>query len=130
MSKKYTWKVWLRPNKLTKNVDNDCIAEVSTAGDTKHIEDVGKAIKDEGSDLQIETIVDVLNRADRWKRRFLLEGSSVQDGNVHLLPRIPGNWIGADPHYDPKEHKTTLDATLTASMRKALEEEVDVEVLG
>jgi hypothetical protein len=130
MSKKYTWKVWLLPNLLTKDVHNDCTADVSTAGDTKHNEDVAKAIKEEGSDLQIETIIDVLNRVDRWKRRYLLEGTSVQDGNVHLSPRVPGNWIGADPRYDPKEHKITLDATLTADLRKTLETEVDVEVLG
>ncbi|MDR1331695.1 MAG: DUF4469 domain-containing protein [Tannerella sp.] len=130
MAKKFFWKVWLRLNKFTKEVLNDYIAEVSTAGDTKRNEDIAKAIKDEGSDLQYETLIDVLNRSDRWKRRFVLEGSSVQDGNVHMQPRVPGNWEGADPHYDPKKHRPTIDAFPTADMRRALEEEVGVEVLG
>jgi hypothetical protein len=130
MAKKYTWKVWLLPNLLTKDVPNDYIADVSTAGDTKRNADIAQAIKDEGSDLQIETLIDVLNRGDRWKRRFLLEGSSVQDGNVHLAPRVAGNWEGADPHYDPKKHRTTIDAIPTANLRRTFEEEVSVEVLG
>jgi hypothetical protein len=130
MSKKFIWKAWLLPNLLTKEALNDYIAEVSTAGDTKRNEDIARAIKDEGSDLQFETLIDVLNRSDRWKRRFVLEGSSVQDGNVHMQPRVPGLWEGADPHYDPKKHKPTIDAFPTADMRRALEEEVGIEVLG
>jgi hypothetical protein len=130
MAKKFTWKAWLQPNLLTKDVPNDYTADVSTAGDTKRNEDIARAIKDEGSDLQTETIIDVLNRSDRWKRRYLLEGSSVQDGNTHLSPRIKGSWEGADPRYDSKAHKITLDATLTADLRKTLEDEVGVEVLG
>jgi hypothetical protein len=30
MAKKFTWKVWLRLNLLTKEVENDYVAEVST----------------------------------------------------------------------------------------------------
>jgi hypothetical protein len=130
MSKKYTWKVWLILNKLTKNVLNDYTADVSTAGDTKSNQDVAEAIKKEGSELQIETLVDILNRGDHWKRQFLLEGTSVQDGNIRLSPRIPGSFTGADPHYDPNEHKISFDAISTTSMRKALDEEVGVEILG
>jgi hypothetical protein len=130
MAKKFTWKVWLLPNALTKEIPNDSIADVSTAGDTKHNTDIAKAIKEEGSDLQIETLVDVLNRGDRWKRRFLLEGSSVQDGNVHMAPRVSGSWEGAAPLFDPKRHKLSFDAVLTADLRKTVDEEVGVEVLG
>jgi hypothetical protein len=128
--KKFIWKIWLLPNFMTKDVHNDSTAVVSTAGNTKHNIDTAKAIKEEGSDLQEETIVDVLNRGDRIKRHFLLEGSSVQDGNVHLAPRVKGSWIGADPLYNPAEHKITIDATPTAELRKAIEEEVGIEVLG
>jgi hypothetical protein len=130
MGKKFTWKVWMLPNLLTKEVLNDSIADVSTAGDTKHNEDVAKAIKEEGSDLQVETLMDVINRSDRWKRRYLLEGYSVQDGNMHMSPRITGNWEGTKPLFDPKKHKITLDASPTAELRKSLESEVGVEVLG
>jgi hypothetical protein len=35
MAKKAFWKVWLRRNLLTKDVENDYTAEVSTIGTTK-----------------------------------------------------------------------------------------------
>jgi hypothetical protein len=130
MAKNFIWKLWLLPNLLTKEVTNDSIADVSTAGTTKHNEDIAKAIKEDGSDLQVETLLDVLNRGDRVRRRFLLEGYSVQTDIVHLAPRVTGNWLGADPLFDPKEHKITVNAIPTAGLRKALEEEVGVEVLG
>jgi hypothetical protein len=34
MAKKHTWKLWLRLNLLTKDVENDYVAEVSTTGKT------------------------------------------------------------------------------------------------
>jgi hypothetical protein len=46
----------------------------------------------------------------------------VQSGNTHLAPRVTGNWIGADPVFDPKKHKITLDAIQTLEMRRALED--------
>jgi hypothetical protein len=127
--KRFFWKVWLRLNTLTKNVENDYIAEVSTVGNTLHNEDIAKLIVKERSELRYETIFSILNERDAVERDALLNGSSVQSGNIHLAPRVLGNWIGADPAYDPKEHKITVDAIPTAEMREALEE-VGVEILG
>jgi hypothetical protein len=129
MAKKFFWKVWLRPNLLTKDVKNDYLAEVSTVNNTMHNEDVAKAIKEEGSDLQLETLIDVLNRGDRIRRKALLNGSSVQDGNIRFSPRVTGNWIGTDPQFNPKVNKITVDASPTADFRHAFED-VSVEVLG
>lgn len=129
MAKRFFWKIWLRLNTLTKNVDNDYIAEVSTVGNTLRNEDIAQIIVKERSELRYETILSILNERDAVERDALLNGSSVQSGNTHLAPRVLGNWIGANPVYDPKEHKITLDATLTVEMRKALEE-VGVEMLG
>jgi hypothetical protein len=130
MAKKFTWKAWLRPNLLTKDVDNDYVAEVSTEGNTKHNGDVAKAIKEEGSELSEKTLLDVMDRADIVRRKFVLSGSSVQDGNVRLSPRILGNWQGTKHVFDPATHKLTIDATPTAELRKGIDDEVDVEVLG
>ena len=38
--KNYIWKIWLRLNLLTKDVDNDYVAEVSTVGNTVRNEDI------------------------------------------------------------------------------------------
>jgi hypothetical protein len=129
MAKRFFWKLWLRPNTLTKSVDNDYIGEVSTVGNTLRNEDVARLIVKERSELRYETILSILNERDAVERDALLNGSSVQSGNTHLAPRVTGNWIGADPVFDPKEHKITLDATLTVEMRRALED-VGVEILG
>jgi hypothetical protein len=126
---KFLWKIWLRPNFLTKDVANDMIAEVSTAGKTVGNAEIAHDIKEEGSELSEATICDVLTRADHHSRRRLQEGYSVQTGLVHVQPRVKGSWIGEHPAYNPAVHKLTADATLTAETRAALEE-VTVEVLG
>lgn len=130
MAKKYFWKIWLRPNLLTKNVDNDYIAEISTTGNTLRNEDIAQHIVKARSELRYETILSILGERDAAVRNAVLGGSSMQDGNIHLAPRITGNWIGTDPAFDPAAHKITVDAIPTAEFRKALDEEVGVEVLG
>ncbi|MDR1384588.1 MAG: DUF4469 domain-containing protein [Planctomycetaceae bacterium] len=129
MAKKYFWKLWLRLNTLTKSVNHDYIAVVSTVGNTLRNEDIARHIVKERSELRYETILSILNERDAMERDAVLNGSSVQSGNIHLTPRVTGNWIGTAPVFDPKEHKITLDATLTVEMRKAFED-VGVDVLG
>jgi hypothetical protein len=129
MSKEFFWKAWLRPNLLTKDVDNDYIAEVSTVGNTLRNEQISKLIVKERSELRYDTILSILNERDAVVRDALLNGSSVQDGNIHIAPRIIGNWIGSDPIFDPHRNRIVLSSTTTAEMRKALED-VGVEVLG
>jgi hypothetical protein len=129
MAKKFTWKVWLRLNLLTKDVENDYVAEVSTTGKTLRNEEIAQIIKDEGSELQYETLLDVLNHSDRLRRERIQQGYSVQTGVCHISPRVAGNWIGASEHFNPEMHKVTCDLTASAELRRALEE-VSVEVLG
>jgi hypothetical protein len=130
MSKMYSWKVWLILNSLTKNVKNDYIAEVSTSGRTLRNEDIAQIIVKGRSELRYETILSILNERDTAVAEALLGGSSIQDSNIHITPRITGSWIGADPLFNAKEHKITFDAVPTVSLRKSLDEEVGVEVLG
>lgn len=129
MAKRFFWKVWLKLNLLTKDMDNDYVAEVSTVGKTLHNADIARAFEESGSELQFETLLDILDRADRICREKLQEGYSVQTGVCRMSPRVLGNWVGATAAYNPGEHKITLDLAPTAEMRAALEE-VGVEVLG
>lgn len=130
MAKKHFWKIWLRPNRLTKDVDNDFIAEVSTVDNTLHNKDIAQQIVKGRSELRYETILSILDERDNVVRDTVLGGSSFQDGNIHVAPRITGKIVGIDPVFNPKEHKITFDATPTAGFRKALDEEVGVEILG
>lgn len=126
--KKFFWKAWLRENHLTKEVDNDFIAEVSTVGKTLRNVDVARLFVESGSEIQFETLLDVIDRTDRIRREKLQEGYSVQTGICHLSPRIIGSWLGATAA-DTSKHKITLSITPTAEMRVALAE-VGIEVLG
>jgi hypothetical protein len=123
------WKIWLMLNTLTKEVDNDYYAEVSTIGNTLRNEDIARAIVRGRSEVRYETILSILNERDAAVLEAVLAGSSVQDGVIHITPRVTGNWIGADPGFDPKAHKITVDAFPTAELRTALDS-VGVEVLG
>jgi hypothetical protein len=130
MKTKHFWKVWLRLNLLTKDVDNDYVAEVSTTGKTAlRNADIAKLIKDIGSELEYETILSVLNQSDRIIREQIQRGHSVLTGNCQLSPRVNGTWLGSSANFDPLMHKITLDITPSAEMRTALKE-VGVEVLG
>ncbi|MDR2810482.1 MAG: DUF4469 domain-containing protein [Tannerellaceae bacterium] len=130
MAKKFFWKIWLTPNNLTKEVDNDYIAEVSTVQYTMRNEDIARMIVNTRSELRYETILGILNERDAVVLDSILAGSSVQDGNIHISPRILGNWIGADPAFDPKEHTITVTATPTNTLRNALHNDVGVQLLG
>jgi hypothetical protein len=129
MNKKYFWKVWLHPNLLTKNVDNDLIAEVSTNGKTLHNADLAQFFIDEGSEIKYDTILSILNTRDRIVRTKLQECFQVQDGVCHFKPRVPGVWIGANAKFDPEVNKPGLDIIETAETREALAQ-VGVQVLG
>lgn len=127
--KRFFWKAWLRLNPLTKDVENDYVAEVSTTGKTLRNEDIAQAIKEGGSELHGETILDILNRADALRRQKIQEGSSVLTGVCHISPRVLGSWIGGGAKFDEALHKISCDMTPSTELRAALAE-VGVELLG
>jgi hypothetical protein len=86
MAKKFFWKIWLRPNLLTKDVDNDYIAEVSTVGNTLCNEDIARQIVKGRSELRYETILSILNERDTVECDTIVGGSSAQDGNPAATP--------------------------------------------
>jgi hypothetical protein len=129
MATNFFWKVWLRLNLLTKDVDNDYIAEVSTSSNTRHNEDIARRIVDLGSEIKYETLLSVLSQRDRVVREMVQQGSSVLTGTCQYSPRVTGTWIGSSAKFDPSVHKITLDIIPSAEMREALTD-VGVEVLG
>jgi len=127
---KHFWKVWLRLNLLTKEVDNDYVAEVSATGkNTLHNEDLAQLIMSEGSEIKYETVLSILNKSGRIIREQVQQGHRVQTGYCHLAPRVQGSWIGANAKFDAAVQKPTVDIVPSAEMRAALRE-VGVETLG
>jgi hypothetical protein len=129
MAKETFWKVWLTSNRLTKDIENDFVAEVSTAGSTIHNKDIAARIVAERSELRLETILSILTARDEIVRKTLLQGTAVQDGCLRVAPRVGGSWLGVSHAFDPQTHKIGVDASPTAELRAALET-VGVEVLG
>ena len=123
------WKVWLKPNLLTKDVDNDYIAEVSTSKQTLRNEDIAQRIVDEGSEIKYDTLLSIINQHDRIIREAVCDGYSVLTGVGQYSPRVTGSWIGKSANFDPSVNKLTLDMVLSKEMRDALAT-VGVEVLG
>ena len=129
MAKKSTWKVWLKRNLLTKDVENDFTAEVSTIGETLRNDDIAARIVAGRSELRLETIQSILTGRDEIVRDAIAQGTAVQDGCVRIAPRVSGNWIGVSHAFDPRTHKLGIDVSPSAELRAVLET-VGVEVLG
>ena len=122
------WKVWLRLNLLTKDVDNDYTAEVSTMKTPLRNEDIAQRIVNEGSEYKYDTLLSIINQHDRIIREAVMDGYSVLTKTCQYTPRVLGSWIGSSAKFDPEKHKVTLDITLSSEMREALSH-VGVEVL-
>jgi hypothetical protein len=129
MAEKPVWKVWLVRNALTKEIENDWVAEVSTMGNTLRNEDIAARIVEGRSELRLETIKGILAERDEIVKQALVQGTAVQDSCMRASPRVSGAWIGTAHPFDPKSHRITLDIIPTQEMRVALEH-VKVEVLG
>ena len=129
MAENIVWKIWLRRNILTEDVDNDYNAEVSTAGNTLRNSDVAARLVAGRSELRQETIESILHERDGIVREALSRGTAVQDGVVRIAPRVSGVWVGLGASFDPESHKITITATPTMEMKAALEA-VHVEILG
>lgn len=127
--KVFFWKIWLRLNFLTPDVENDYIGEVSTVGHTITNEEIAESIVKDRTEWRYETILSILNERDEKVIVAVQSGSSVQDGAVHITPRPTGTWIGSDHKVDPEKHKPSVTITPTARLREALGD-VKLEVLG
>jgi hypothetical protein len=125
----YIWKIWLRQNFLTRDVDNDYTGEVSTVGHTIRNEDIANRIVKERSELRYETILSILNERDGIVLESVLGGSSVQDGVVHIAPSVTGLWIGADRMVDPSRQKPSVSISSATALREGLAN-VKMEIIG
>ena len=128
MAKEHQWDVYLRPNYLTVDDLNDCVAEVLTRLQTQHNEEIAAKIATKtGQDKN--SVLAILNQRDEEVKNCLLDGKSFSDSLVQISPRVTGVWASAKSPFDSSVHKRTADLTLTQEFRSALEA-VGVRVLG
>ena len=122
-------KVWLKLNLLTKDVENDYVAEVSTVGKTARNDEIARRIIKEGSEIKYDTLLSVFNQRDRIVRELLQDGTSVLTGVCQFTPSVIGSWEGSTEKFDPEKHKVTVSMVASVELRQALSI-VGVEVLG
>ncbi len=128
MAKEHQWDVYLRPNYLTTDDLNDCIADVLTRLQTQHNAEIAAKIATKtGQDKN--SVLAILNQRDEEVKNCLLDGKSFADSLVQISPRVSGVWATSKSPFDPAVHKRTADLTLTQEFRSALEA-VGVRVLG
>ena len=123
------WKLWIMPNRLTKDDETDGIADVSTVNDTATNEDIARRIVEMGSEYNYESILSIINRRDEIEREILLSGRSFTSKNMRHAPRVKGNWYGIKPTPDYSLHLATYDTVMTNDMRNGMRG-VRFEVLG
>lgn len=116
MAKKiYTWLYYLLDLVITKE-QGDFTAKVRKVRPTRTIEDIAQQMVKEGTELKVETIVDVLKRANRIKIEFLSLGDSVNDGTAIYDPAIAGVFYGSA--YDETQHSCTVNVHTTSEVNQ------------
>jgi hypothetical protein len=126
---KFIWKIWLRLNLLTKDVDNDYNAMVSTAGKTLRTADLAHLVVKDRTEYQEKTVLNIAQLIDCKIVEMLQQGYSVLTGVCHISPRVSGSWIGANAKFNPEIHKITVDMVPSSELRAALKD-VGLEMLG
>lgn len=129
MIEKRDFRAQLRPFSLSKDVDSDYIAEVSTSKFTLKHDDIARRIVADGSEYKRGSLVSIFDRYDEEVLRALSEGYSVMSGNIQLTPTIQGLFAGDTAKFDPSEHKVTCTVILTKAMREAMKK-IHVNIIG
>lgn len=118
MAKKiFTWLYYLLDLTLTKE-KGDYSAKVKKVRPTRTLTDVAGQIVKEGSEYQLESIINILSRANRIKIDFLSMGDSVNDGMVIIEPAITG--VFYDSAFNEKQHTCTLNMRSTNDVQTML----------
>ncbi|WP_044211475.1 DNA-binding domain-containing protein [Flammeovirga sp. OC4] len=105
---------------------NDYFGRVRSKG-TIDNEAIASRIKKEGSEYQAETIIELLNRADRIKSEGLAQGYNVNTGFVNARLSVSG--VFYEEVFDPKKHQLNASINLTSNTRELIDE-TKVTVLG
>ncbi|MBI9064718.1 MAG: DUF4469 domain-containing protein [Marinilabiliaceae bacterium] len=117
----------LYDNPLT-DTTNDYFAKVKPAGTITN-ESLAQQMLEEGIELQYETIMDILRRADRLKVQLLAKGYVVNTPVCSARLSISGKFKGPTAVYNRDHHKLNGAFVAGKALRESLAE-VDVCVLG
>jgi hypothetical protein len=113
---------------LAKNGKKVFIAQVVTATVVLNVEDIAQAIKEDGYELNIATIIDVFDRIVEKVKQAIVNGNSVDLDIVKVTPLVDGPWEDHDS-YEEGVHSKTVTVTPKAALTKELQD-VQVDVVA
>lgn len=105
---------------------NDYFGRVRSKGTLDNAA-IASRIKKEGSEYQTETIIELLNRADRIKGEGLAQGYNINTGFINARLGISG--VFYEEVFNPKQHQLNATVNLSANSRELIEE-TKVTILG
>ncbi|KXX71376.1 DNA-binding domain-containing protein [Flammeovirga sp. SJP92] len=105
---------------------NDYFGRVRSKG-TLDNKAIASRIKKEGSEYQTETIIELLNRADRVKGEGLAQGYNINTGFINARLGISG--VFYEEVFDPKQHQLNATVNLSSNIRELIGD-TKVTILG
>lgn len=128
MSKQIVLNADLYDNPLTERT-NDYTAKPRNTG-TLYNADIAARISRKNSEFKEDTILTILNLADKEKCYAVGEGKSVVDGVASYRVNIKGPFDGADAQFDPSIHSLGVTFATGKALRDILDNEVQVAIHG
>ncbi len=128
MSKSIILNADLYDNPLTERT-NDFTAKPRNTG-TLYNSDIATRISEKNSEFKTDTILTILNLADKEKCYAVGEGKSVVDGVASYRVNIKGPFDGADAQFDSSKHSLGVTFTMGKTLRDILDNEVQVAIHG
>ncbi|MGM9760811.1 MAG: DNA-binding domain-containing protein [Parabacteroides sp.] len=114
----------LYDNVLTEK-KGDYTGKVSTTGSADN-QMVADEICKERTEYRPETIMNILDLADKKRIDLLASGKTVNTGLGVFSVSVSGSFDGESAQFDPAKHKLSVGFSASGTMRKALSE-VDVK---
>lgn len=123
---KQTLKAWLRKNHLTDDDPNDFIASVLNAGKVD-MDDIIDEIINDGTELNRETLRNVIGLFNKKAAKMVLSGYNVNTGLTYMRPIIKG--VFYDKTWNSEINSVYVAITQGIDLREAIAE-TSVEILG
>ena len=117
VKKIYEWLFYLIENTVTAD-PTDKIAKVRSRK-TKSVEDIAERIVQERTEYRKDTIVNIINMANKVKLDFCAQGERVNDGLILFEPTITGNFY-EDTTFVEGKHNCVLNTRVTNDVHKML----------
>ena len=112
----------LYDNVLTEK-KGDYTGKVSTTGSADN-QTVADEICKERTEYRPETIMNILDLADKKRIDLLASGKTVNTGMGVFSVAVSGSFDGESAPFDPEKHKLTVGFSASGAVRKALTEVV------